>query len=175
MRGSTLRNYPVQNRVERGLLPTCGKAPNVHCTVIQYANLIPKSEMTLSICLRWAGKWTRYSSPMKPRPSITTLQFTYLKELCRKKEKYTNESDTNRHALQQKSHLCFPFLGIAQHQYQFRHICVSERFIYSLDRSTYVFPCSRIGRPILEIYKSVTDIHMSVGTGRQNIIILFCK
>ncbi len=38
---------------------------------------------------------------------------------------------------------------------QFPHSCVCERFIYSQDRSTY--SCSRIGRSIVEIYKSLTD------------------
>jgi len=32
--------------------------------------------------------------------------------------------------LQGKSHLCIPFLGIAQHQSQFPHSCVCERFTY---------------------------------------------
>ncbi len=38
------------------------------------------------------------------------------------------------------------------------HSFFSERFIYSQDRSTY--SCSRIGRPILGIYKSITDLWM---------------
>ena len=58
-------------------------------------------------------------------------------------------------ALQGKSHLCISFLGIAWPQSQFPHSCVCERFIYSQDRSTY-FPAA--GRPIPEIYKSLTDI-----------------
>ncbi len=37
--------------------------------------------------------------------------------------------------------------------------------------SVHIFSCSRIGRPILEKYKSLTDI----GAGRQDIIILFSK
>ncbi len=37
--------------------------------------------------------------------------------------------------------------------------CVSERFMYPQDRSTY-FPCSRIGRLIVGIYKSLTDTCM---------------
>ncbi len=42
------------------------------------------------------------------------------------------------HALQWKSHLCIPFLGIARPQSQFPHSFVCEWFIYSQDRSTYV-------------------------------------
>ncbi len=68
--------------------------------------------------------------------------------------------------LQGKSHFCIPFLGIARPQSQFPHSCVCERFIYSKDQSTY-FPAT-IGRPI---HKSLR--YMNVGTGRQNIIILF--
>jgi hypothetical protein len=39
--------------------------------------------------------------------------------------------------LQRKLHLYIPFLGIAPPQYQFPHLCVCERFIYSHDQSTY--------------------------------------
>jgi hypothetical protein len=46
-------------------------------------------------------------------------------------------------ALQGKSHLCFPFLGIARPQSQFPHSCVCERFIYSQDQSTY-FPAAEL-------------------------------
>ncbi len=51
--------------------------------------------------------------------------------------------------LQQKSHLCIPFLGVTRPQYQFPHSCVCERFVYSQDRSTY-FYCSKIGNSIVE-------------------------
>jgi hypothetical protein len=37
-------------------------------------------------------------------------------------------------ALQGKSHVCIPFLGIARPQSQFPHLCVCERFIYSQDQ-----------------------------------------
>jgi hypothetical protein len=40
---------------------------------------------------------------------------------------------------------------------QFPHSFVCERFIYSQDQSTYFPAACRIGRQILEIYKSLTD------------------
>ena len=77
-------------------------------------------------------------------------------------------------ALQINLNLCIPRKGIARPQSQFPHSCLCARFMYSQDQSTklHIFPCSRIGRLILEIYKYLTDICMSVGTERQSIIIL---
>ncbi len=60
--------------------------------------------------------------------------------------------------LQRKSRLWIPFLGIARPQFQFLHSCVCERFLYSQDRSTYLVAEKYVDRPILEIYKSLTDI-----------------
>ncbi len=37
------------------------------------------------------------------------------------------------------------------------HVSVSYLYTYSQDRSTY-FPAAEIGRPILEIYNSLTDM-----------------
>ncbi len=45
-------------------------------------------------------------------------------------------------ALQRKSHLCIPFLGIARPQSQFTHSCVCER------------------KPIMGIYKSLSGLWM---------------
>ncbi len=42
-----------------------------------------------------------------------------------------------RAALQRKSHLCIPFLGISRPQPQFPRSCVCEGFIYFQDQSTY--------------------------------------
>jgi hypothetical protein len=44
------------------------------------------------------------------------------------------------------------------------HTYVSQ-FIYSQDRSTYCF--SQIGRPIVGIYKSLTDTYMKVEIGTE--------
>ncbi len=40
---------------------------------------------------------------------------------------------------------------------QFPHSCICEGFIYSQRRSSYFAAVKYIGRPILEIYKSLTD------------------
>ncbi len=58
-------------------------------------------------------------------------------------------------ASQRKSHLCIPFLEIAQAQSQLPHSCVSERLIYSQDRPH--ISCRRIGRLSVGIYKWLTD------------------
>ncbi len=62
------------------------------------------------------------------------------------------------YALHGKSHFCITFLGIARPQSQFPHSCVCEQFI-CIPGSAHIFPCSRIGRPIREIYKFLTDIY----------------
>ncbi len=63
-------------------------------------------------------------------------------------------------ALQRKSHLCFPFSGIARPQSQFHiYVSVNDLYIYFHDRSTY-FPGSRKGRTIMGIYKSLKDTSM---------------
>jgi hypothetical protein len=49
----------------------------------------------------------------------------------------------NLPALQGKTLLFIPFLGIAWPQSQFPHSCVGERFIYSQDRSTYFLQQNR--------------------------------
>ncbi len=58
-------------------------------------------------------------------------------------------------ALQGKSHLCIPFLGIARPQSQFPHSCaLSDLYIPRIGPH---ISCSMIGRSIMEIYKSLTD------------------
>ncbi len=76
----------------------------------------------------------------------------------------TVEEDSNninnlfRILRKRKSHLCIPRKDIALLQSQFPHSWVCELFIYSKDVSTDFPAACRIGRPILEIYKSLTDI-----------------
>jgi hypothetical protein len=74
--------------------------------------------------------------------------------LTRERDQGSQEVITNIHllfmiaeikvtALQRKSHLCIPFLGIARPQPQFQHSCACERFIKSQDRSTYFLQQNR--------------------------------
>ncbi len=58
-------------------------------------------------------------------------------------------------ALQRKSHLCIPFLGIARPQPNF-HFHVSMSDLYSSRIGLHI-SSNRIGRPIVGIYKSLTD------------------
>jgi hypothetical protein len=54
-------------------------------------------------------------------------------------------------------------------------------FMYSICERLYIpripayLAAAKIGRSILGIYKSLTDMYMNVDIGRQNIIILFWK
>ncbi len=48
-------------------------------------------------------------------------------------------------ALQRKSYLCIPLLGIARPPSQFPHSCVCERFIYSQDPSCSITARSTVG------------------------------
>ncbi len=60
-----------------------------------------------------------------------------------------------RSTLQRKSPLYFPFLGMARPQPQFNiHVSVSD--LYS-PRIGLCISSSRVGRPIMGIYKSLTD------------------
>jgi hypothetical protein len=60
------------------------------------------------------------------------------------------------YTLQRKSHLCIPFLRIARPQPQFLYIHVSASDLYSPRIGLHISSC-RIGRPIVGIYKSLTD------------------
>jgi hypothetical protein len=76
------------------------------------------------------------------------------------------------HTLQGKSHLCIPFLGIARSLSPNFHIHVSVSDLYTVfSGSVHIFPCSRIGRPIPEIYKSLTDISRNWVTDHYNSVL----
>jgi hypothetical protein len=72
--------------------------------------------------------------------------------------KLLQHSSTEVSALQRKSYFCIPFLGIARPQSQFPHSWVCEGF--NIPRiGPHIF-CSRIGRLIVGICKSLTDTWM---------------
>jgi hypothetical protein len=75
--------------------------------------------------------------------------------------------------LRQKSLLCIPFLDCAASVPISTFMCLWA--VYILSGSVHIFGCSKIDKPILEIYKCLTHTYVSAGTGRQNIIILFWK
>ncbi len=62
-----------------------------------------------------------------------------------------------------KSNLCFPRNETEWPRSQFLHSCICERFIYSQDRSAYIFGCSKIADTWMwnwkaEHYNSVLEI-----------------
>jgi hypothetical protein len=59
-----------------------------------------------------------------------------------------------------KSHLCIPFLGIARPHAVTISTFMCLRVIYIFPRIGPHFSCSRIGRSIVGIYKSLTDTCM---------------
>ncbi len=62
--------------------------------------------------------------------------------------------------LKRKSHLCIPRKGIVRPQSQFSHSCVCEQFIQYIPRiGPHIF-LQHDSRPILGIYKSLTDTWM---------------
>ncbi len=76
----------------------------------------------------------------KTRNQFIILLHTCLHVSCLLLQPMTGKTaDPVPYALQGKSHLCIPFLGIPRPQSQFPHSCVCERFIRFLDWSTY-FP-----------------------------------
>jgi hypothetical protein len=56
--------------------------------------------------------------------------------------------------LQGKSHLCIPFLGIVRPLVPNSHVHVSASDLYVFPGSVHIIPCSRISRPVLEVYES---------------------
>ncbi len=60
-------------------------------------------------------------------------------------------------ALYQKLNLCIPGKGIVRPQSQLpTFLCLWTTYVFP--GSVYIFGCSKIDRPILETYKSLTDI-----------------
>ncbi len=66
------------------------------------------------------------------------------------------QSKSESSILQTRSKLCIPRNKTARPHPQFPHSCICELCVYSHDRST----CSKIGRPIVRVYKSLIDTWM---------------
>ncbi len=77
-----------------------------------------------------------------PRMSFWSIPFTKYHKL---------------HCTENRIHV-FPEKEMRGLRTQFLHSPVCERFIYFEDQSMHIFGYSKIERPILEIYKSHTDI-----------------
>jgi hypothetical protein len=152
-----------RGNVERSCCEICHEHLSVHVVILLliktrllYKNkkLIKKRQNCITLTCESPEEYCRASSLC----SSWLMWLNRFSENCKWLKKITTIINSILHtALQRKSHLLIPFLGIARHQSQFPHSCVCERFIYSQDRSKY-FGCSKIDRLIVEIYKSLTDI-----------------
>ncbi len=63
-------------------------------------------------------------------------------------------------ALQWKSPLCIPRKGIARPQFFHLNVSVSDLYIPRI--GPHIFSCSRIGRPIVGIFESLTNTWMRI-------------
>ncbi len=91
----------------------------------------------------------------KLNPIYSSISSAVWTSLSADNGKSSDPSD-QYYTLQRKSHFCIFFLGIAQPQSQFPHSCVCERIIYCIPRIGPHTSCSRMGRRITEMYKSLS-------------------
>jgi hypothetical protein len=81
--------------------------------------------------------WDEGDALLCPHLSLSTTGIWTVDRYFKTKKKNFPSTSDIVFALQRKSYLCIPFLGMARPQPQFPHSCVCEQLIYSQERSTY--------------------------------------
>jgi hypothetical protein len=131
-------------------------APSPHWNNFTAQSLVCTCSMSKTVWLQiYIGGFVSYKSASildRKNPGMNKVQY-FQKKLGRRN---SAKNSFAVHTLYRKSNLCIPRKGIARPQSQLLHSCVCEQSSVYISRMVHIFGCSRIERPIQEIYKSLT-------------------
>ncbi len=132
----------------------------VWCSTVTYTVHVIEIVTTSPSAKQQAAEAGKTTEPQTPDSETSKAEWLTFFSMYTKKF-ILNSVFMYMHALQRKSHICIPFLGIA-HNAQLSpnyniHVSVSELYISRIGPH---ISCSRLGRSIGGIYKSLTDTWM---------------